>query len=37
MKDIYGKEVKNGDILAEGDNYGEVTLFFRVENNVTSP
>lgn len=33
MKDIYGKQVNNGDIMVEGDNYGEVALFFKVENN----
>lgn len=33
MKDMYGKKVNNGDILVEGDDYGEVALFFRVENN----
>lgn len=33
MKDMYGKEVSNGDFLVEGDNYGEVALFFKVMDN----
>lgn len=33
MKDMYGKEIKNGDILVEGDNWGEVALFFKVIEN----
>lgn len=32
MKDMYGKKVNNGDWLVEGDNYGEVALFYKMVN-----
>ena len=33
MKDMYGKQVNNEHILVEGDNWGEVALFFKAIDN----
>lgn len=33
VEDMYGKKVNNGNFLVEGDNWGEVALFYKMIDN----